>query len=64
MKPKNSTTGLLTPAAVRYIRALRAERRRTGRRVRPLRKQLCARWGISSNCFEDAARGRTYRWVK
>lgn len=54
---------LLTPAAVRLIRRLRAERRRTGRRVKPLRKELCARWGISPQAFEDAARGRTYRWV-
>jgi hypothetical protein len=54
----------LTPAAVRYIRRWRAERKATGKRVRPLRKELCARWDVSPQCIEDAASGRRYGWVK
>lgn len=54
----------LTPAAVRYIRRWKEQRRLTGKRTRPLRKELCARWGISPTCFEDAASGRRYGWVK
>lgn len=53
----------LTPAAVRFIRRWRAERQRTGKRIRPLRKELCARWGVSPQCIEDAASGRRYAWV-
>ena len=63
MKPATSH-GTLSPSAVRFIRRWRAYRRQTGKRIRPLRKQLCAMWGISAQCFEDAARGRTYRWVQ
>ena len=50
--------------AVRFIRKWRAHRKATGKRIRPLRKELCAMWGISKTCFEDAARGRTYWWVR
>ena len=54
----------LTPAAVRLVRRLHEERKRTGKRVRPLHKELCARWGVSKTVLADITRGRTYRWVQ
>jgi ribosomal protein L37E len=63
MKPSTSH-GKLTPAAVRLVRRLHEERRRTGKRVKPLHKDLCARWGVSHSMLKDITRGRTYRWVQ
>lgn len=64
MKPATSTTGKLTPAAVRLVRRLHEQRKSTGKRVRPLHKQLCARWGVSKTVLADITRRRTYRWVE
>lgn len=62
MKPSTSH-GKLTPAAVRLVRRLHEERQRTGKRVRPLHKELCNRWGCGLSTLADITRGRTYRWV-
>lgn len=56
--------GVLTPAAVRFLRRWRAERKSTGKRLRPLRRELCARYGVSASCIEDAISGRRYGWVQ
>lgn len=54
----------LTVAAVRYLRAWRAERLSTGRRVGPSYKQLANRYNMTVDAIWKAAAGMTYKWVQ
>lgn len=54
---------VLTPAAVRWVRAWHQRKRVNGRKSDIPEKRVCERYGMSRTAIWQAAVGRTYRWV-